>query len=152
MLLLLLEVPPKPTSGNLLRAVLLLFLLLIYSLRLYILGIIYPWQFVILIVPVLISVHYRFGLQRKVLGRIRVDLLFFTGFIIALLLMAVHGIAKCVSDSSHRDSNAVFANAVFVIWDMAKTILSFMTLLSIFVFFWSNSLSKALKHLISKFS
>ena len=89
---------------------LLLFLLLIYSYRLYIVGIIYPWPFVIWIVPVLISAHYRFGLQRKVLGRVRVDMLLGIGVLITLIPAPIYGVAMLI--------RGFYSHLVFQVWDM----------------------------------
>lgn len=72
--------------------ILVLFLLLICSSRLYFLGIIYPWPLVIWVVTVLISVHYRLPLQRKILGMSGLDLLLTTSFTISLIPAAVHGL------------------------------------------------------------
>ena len=117
--------PPNPTSGNLLHVVLLLFLLLIYSSRVYILGVVYPWPLLIWVVAILISVHYRLALQRKVLGRIRVDALLSTSLAITLIPASVHGIAMCIRDLDYHPA--------FLVWDLFPIVYS-LTLIAVLSF------------------
>lgn len=90
-------------------------------------GIISPWSFVIWIVPVLISVRYRFGLQRKVLGRVRVDMLLGTGVMITLIPAAVYGVAMSIRDYD--------SSSIFTAWDLVSLVFSlvFIVFLSLFV-------------------
>ena len=103
--------PTDPTSGFFFRVKLLLFLLLICGSRLCILGVIYPWPLAIWVVTVIILVQYRFALQRKVLGIIRINKLLNISFTISILLGAVYGCARYLS---YMDNESTLA---LVLWD-----------------------------------
>ena len=114
--LLVLANPPNRASGNLLRVILFLILLLICSSRVYVLGIIYPWPLVIGIVAALMLAHHRIALQRKVLGTIRLDTLLITSWAISLLPAAVHGLPSLIVGPSSE-------GIIFLLWDIFDTIL-----------------------------
>ena len=105
----------NPTSGISSRLEFSLFYLLICGCRLRIFGLIYPWPLAIWVVTVLISVQYRFALQRKVLGIIRINKLLIISFTISILPGAVYALASLCDD---RDDDT----SVFPLWDLINFI------------------------------
>ena len=63
------------------------------------------------VVTVLISVQYRFALQRKVLGIIRINKLLTISFTISILPGAVYALARICDDKDPEDTS------VFPWWD-----------------------------------
>ena len=86
------------TSGISFHLIMLLFLLLTYGSRLCNLGVVYPWPLAIWVVAVLISVHYRLALQRRVFGIITIPRLVFVSFMFSILLGTVHAFIVFIID------------------------------------------------------
>ena len=96
-------------------------------------------------IPVLISAHYRFGLQRKVLGRVRVDMLLGIGVLITLITAPIYGVALLIRDFD--------GHLVFQIWDMTNVVFSLILIVSLSLPFVILGLILFLnhsKHLLSR--
>lgn len=106
--LLVIEHPTNPASGMSYRLKLCLFLWLIHGPRQCILGVISPWPLAICVITILTSIHYRFALQRKALGIIRLDGLIKIVSIISFILPMPQGMTGMVS---------MTPNPAYIMWD-----------------------------------
>ena len=140
---------PQPRTGKLRRVILSLFLQLISSSRLYILGVIYPWPLAICIVAVMMSVHYRIALTRKIFGTINLQMLLLTSFTISLLPAIVH-VARWVACPWDGGWDIYWDLFSWLFCGISLTMLSFLIIVEVWhplTRFFYNKIGKLVRNL-----